>query len=104
MNGGTPSLRAAYKWMAWELIRSLRGLAGLTPLREEEILIDKRGVLRIPMETNSLEYAFTSLWSKIDGQWNRIFLVTLASPGEEGPNVVSVDELKYTIYLDERPQ
>lgn len=103
-SNSTPSLRATYKWMAWELLRTLRALANLTPLPESAILIDKKGILRIPMEIPSLEYAFASLWSKINEQWNRIYLVQRSSPSEDGLQVVTVDDSKYTIFLDDKAQ
>jgi hypothetical protein len=88
--------RISFKWMAVDLLNGARYIAGLPSIDEKEVTIDSRGILRIPMDSPQVEYAFASLWSKVDQQWIRINGSHKALNGEYG---ITIEGVVYVVEL-----
>ena len=68
----TTRQRVEYKWMAYELLSGLHGILNYPSPSQEEIDVDNRGVLHLPVLSPQVESGFTSLWLKVDDRWDRI--------------------------------
>jgi hypothetical protein len=79
--------RAKCKWMALEIINGARMIVNLGKITEDEIMVDNRGILRVPISSPQEENAFASIWLKVNTLWD---------------NIVRVEEVKYTQHIDGR--
>jgi hypothetical protein len=98
--------RSKYKWMALQLLNGSRAYFGAVPVSESEIIIDERGILRVPISSLVEENAFSSLWSQVEATWERIENVRVVeeekgdrSLSVDNENVVSIDNIHLEVIL-----